>query len=105
MIRIVMIVAVGAALWRKVSRKRRYALGVLMTAFLGMAGAIVGGIAGDQAVGGSGLARDAAAGLGSVGCAVLFVAGGELLARRKKGWPLWGQPPPQPKRFTRRKSA
>ena len=106
MIRIVMLVAIAAAFWRKVSRKRRYALGVFATAFLGMGGAVVGGIGGDLAVDGDGVARDAAAGLGAVGCAVLLVAAGELLARRRKGWPLWGQPPaPPPRRFPRRRKA
>lgn len=106
MIRIVMLVAIAAAFWRKVSRKRRYALGVFATAFLGMGGAVLGGIGGDLAVSGDGVARDAAAGLGAVGLAILFVGGGELLARRAKGWPLWGQPPaPEPRRFRRRKTA
>ena len=103
MIRIVMIVALGAAFWRKVSRKRRYALGVFATAFLGMGGAILGGMAGDLAVSGSGLARDAAAGGGAVAGAVLLVLGGELLARHRKGWPLFGPAPERPRRSLRRR--
>ena len=108
MIRIVMLVAVAAAFWRKVSRKRRYALGVFATAFLGMGGAIIGGIAGDQVVGGDGLERDAAAGGGAVALAILLVFGAELLARQRKGWPLFGPaPPPPPRRLPlrRRKKA
>lgn len=104
MIRIVMILALGASLWRKVSRKRRYALGVFMTALFGMGGAILGGITGDLIVNGDGVARDAAAGLGAVTGALLLVGGGELLARRAKGWPLWGPPPaPEPRRWSRRR--
>ena len=108
MIRVVMLVAIAAAFWRKVSRKRRYALGVFATAFLGMGGAILGGIAGDQIVGGDGLARDAAAGGGAVAAAVLLVLAGELFARQRKGWPLFGPaPPPPPRRLPirRRKRA
>lgn len=101
MIRIVMIVAFGAAFWRKVSRKRRYALGVFATAFLGMGGAVLGGLAGDLAVEGSGLARDAAAGGGAVAGAVLLVLAGELYARHRKGWPLFGPAPERPRRSLR----
>ena len=101
MIRIVMIVAFGAAFWRKVSRKRRYALGVFATGFLGAGGAILGGLAGDLVVDGSGLARDAAAGAGAVAGAVLLVLGGELWARRRKGWPLFGPAPERPRRGLR----
>lgn len=101
MIRIVMLVAFGAAFWRKVSRKRRYALGVFATAFLGMGGAILGGLAGDLLVDGSGLGRDAAAGGGAVLGAILFVTGAELFARSRKGWPLFGPAPEKPRRNLR----
>jgi hypothetical protein len=101
-----MLVAIAAAFWRKVSRKRRYALGVFATAFLGMGGAIIGGIAGDQIVGGDGLDRDLAAGGGAVALAVVLVFGGELLARQRKGWPLFGPAPaPPPRKFARRRKA
>lgn len=103
MIRIVVVLALGAAFWRKVSRKRRYALGVFSTALLGMGGAVLGGLLGDFLVDGSGVARDAAAGLGAVGAAILFVAGGELTARHRKGWPLFGPAPEKPKRTLRRR--
>ena len=103
MIRLVMIVAFGAAFWRKVSRKRRYALGVFATAFLGMGGAVLGGLAGDLAVEGSGVARDAAAGGGAVAGAVLLVLGAELFARHRKGWPLFGPAPERPRRGLRRR--
>ncbi|WP_019877111.1 hypothetical protein [Sporichthya polymorpha] len=103
MIRIVVVLALGAALWRKVSRKRRYALGVVTTALLSMGGAVLGGLLGDLLVDGSGVARDAAAGLGAVGGAILFVLAGELGARHRKGWPLFGPAPEKPKRTLRRR--
>lgn len=98
MIRAVVAVAVAWALWRKVSRKRRYALGLLATAGLAVIGACLGGIAADEATSGNDWTGELLAGVGAVaGCLVLVYAG-ELVERKRKGWPLRGQPPPPPPR-------
>lgn len=87
MIRLVMMFVVAAALWRRATRGK-YALGLLPTIGFGLFGAVLGGVAADQLVGGSSLTRDIAAGVGALGGAVLLVYGFELHARRRKGLPL-----------------
>ncbi|MGQ0626236.1 MAG: hypothetical protein ACT4PP_16515 [Sporichthyaceae bacterium] len=85
MVRIVVVVVFVLSFLRRLKqgRRRGKGLGVIATAALGMAGAVVGGLLGDLAVGRSGVARDLVAGLTAVLGAVAFVAAGEVLARRR----------------------
>jgi uncharacterized membrane protein YeaQ/YmgE (transglycosylase-associated protein family) len=100
MIRVVVVVAVLWSIWRKLSRRHRYRLGLLATAGLSVIGACLGGVAADQATSGDSRVGDLVAGAGAVLGAVVFVYVGEMLARRKP------EPPPRrlrvPKRFRSR---
>jgi hypothetical protein len=100
-IRAVVVIAVAWALWRKVGRRRRYALGLLGTAGLSVIGACLGGVIGDLAVGGNSVKGDLVAASGAILGTVVFLYAGELASRRRKGWPLRGQPPPPPPRSLR----
>lgn len=87
MVRFVVLLVLVLAFLRRIKQGRRRGkggLGVIATAALGMAGAVIGGVLGDVAVSGSGVLRDLVAGLAAVLGAVAFVAVGEVLARRKK---------------------
>lgn len=86
MVRIVVVLVLLLAFLRRLKqgRRRGKGLGVIATAALGMAGAVIGGVLGDVAVSGSGVLRDLVAGLSAVLGAVALVAAGEVVARRKK---------------------
>ena len=91
MIRVVVVLAIGWAIWRKTSRRKKYRLGLLATAGLSVIGACLGGVAGDLAISDRGKVDDLVAGAGAVIGAVVFVYVGEMLARRK--------PPPPPRKL------
>jgi heme A synthase len=90
-IRAVVVVAVLWAIWRKISRRRRYRLGLLATAGLAVIGACFGGVVGDKAMGGNSWIGEIVAGLGAALGAAVFVYTGEMLARRR--------PPPPPRKL------
>ena len=99
MIRVVVVIAIGWAIWRKTSRRRKYRLGLLATAGLSVIGACLGGVTGDLLSDDSRVG-DLIAGAGAVIGCVAFVYVGEMLARRKP------EPPPRKlavsKRFKKR---
>jgi uncharacterized membrane protein YeaQ/YmgE (transglycosylase-associated protein family) len=104
MIRAVVVVAVLWSIYRKVTQRKKYRLGLLATAGLSVIGACLGGVAGDMAVGGDSVGGDLVAGFGAVAGAVLFVYVGEWRARKKPLPPPRKLPVPKlsvPKRFRR----
>src|SRR4051794_18471491 len=97
MVRAVVVVAVLWSIWRKLSRRKKYRLGLLATAGLSVIGACLGGVAGDLAIRDSSRLGDLVAGAGAVAGCVLFVYIGEWQAREK---PL---PPPRKLAVPRRR--
>jgi hypothetical protein len=91
MVRAVVVVAVLWSIWRKLSRRKKYRLGLLATAGLSVIGACLGGVGADLATSDEGRVGDLIAGAGAVIGAVVFVYTGEMLARRK--------PPPPPRKI------